>query len=500
MGEVFKVGGIHYCCHSSDFVIISGVDPTHQPFSPTVEIPSHETVKVQAISDAFYVDSLKQGLTLPDWLSVISPANPVRSTRHQKLVSIPSIVIAPWVTSILGFAFHGGRTLTFSPNSQLKEIDGFSRGKFRSITIPDSVRSISTNGFYECKALKTIEFGPNPQIEVINGFSHCYGLTSVSIPNSVVKIDSNAFQECSSLTSVLFASNPSLTQISGFSKCGFVAFSVPSYIEVLDLAFDQCYSLGCLEFAPGSRLRLIKGFGKTRIGILKLPETIEIIGPGAFSGCAELSTVIITGPNVLTSFCGFKNCSKLLSVIIGSQEWIRDGVWDFSVCPVLREINGFDKCCLKAIVFPDNIEIIRGFIQCRDLVRVEFPRSGTLKVVEGFSETAIKKLEFPSSVEMIAGFVNCQMLETVEFAADGCLRTIKGFRYAECLTEVIIPVSVKSLGWESFSLCDQLSKVLLPLDGKICELNGFSGIPITSIIIPDSVEFLQGLCRCSNLK
>jgi hypothetical protein len=290
-------------------------------------------------------------------------------------------------------------------------------------------------------------------------------------------------------------------QIYGFSKCGFVAFTVPSHIEVLDhCAFAECYSLGCLEFAPGSRLRIIKGFGKTRIGTLKLPETIEIVRPDAFCECAELSTVIITGPNALTSFCGFKRCIKLLSVVIGKQEWIANGVWDFSVCPFLQEIDGFDECCVRSIGFPDDIEIIKGFRQCRHLVKVEFPRSGKLKVVDGFNETAIKKLAFPSSLETIAGFENCQLLETVEFAADGCLKKINGFQYADCLTEVIIPKSVQFLGWESFSNCDQLSKVLLPLDGNLCELSGFSAIPITSIIIPDSVEFLVGLCGCSTLK
>jgi hypothetical protein len=495
--EVFKVDGIHYSLHLSGSVRVHDVDDDQPRFSRTIE-KDGRTLKVQYITDTFYVDSLKRGIQLPDWLSVIVP---IRTYfNRQNSPKIPSVVIAPWVTVIQAGSFNQTHSVTFSPNSQLRELQGFSRGSFRSITIPNSVRNILPKCFSECNLLKTIEFEPNSQLEIIDGFSNCRNLSSVSIPDSVLKIGSRAFEECESLTSFHFSANSRLTEIYGFVQCGFVTFTVPPNLETFGFpALRACYSLCFLEFPSGSRLRKIDGFQHIRLGIVRLPESNEVVGLNAFRDCIDLSAVIISGPEELKSLGGFCNCPKLFSLIVSKLEWIANGVWDLLGCPILREINGFDKCQLISIIFPENIEKIKGFMKCRQLREIIFSRSGKLKSIEGFSETAIKRLEVPSSVEEITNFDNCEFLEKIEFANDGCLQKIQAFRYAERLTEVVIPNSVESLGQNSFSDCDQLRKVLLPLNGNLSTLRGFSRIPITSIVIPDSVEFIDGFSQCSAL-
>jgi hypothetical protein len=77
---------------------------------------------------------------------------------------------------------------------------------------------------------------------------------------------------------------------------------------------------------------------------------------------------------------------------------------------------------------------------------------------------------------------------------------IDGFRYSERLVEVVIPNSVECLGSDTFSDCDRLVNVVLPLDGKLSILRGFSAIPITEIRIPDSIELIEGLSECWALK
>jgi hypothetical protein len=499
--NIFNVGGIHYSCPSSDFVVIRGVDPDHQPFSPTVQVPNDNELEVHGISDVFYVDCLNQGITLPDYISVIAIGEPIWPFRPQNAAVIPSVSIASWVTDIHPYSFYGAKTVTFSPLSQLKVIGGFSNGKFWSIRIPDSVRRISDKAFHQCKSLKTVEWGPNPQLEVIEGFCECHGLVSISIPDSVSKLDSSAFRNCSSLTIVRFSPNSSLTEIKGFSHCGFVTFTIPPSVEVIGSeAFESCYSLCALEFAPGSRLRTIGGFGHTRVGVVKLPDSVEQIQSDAFHNCAELSTVVISGERVLASIFGFDSCPNLLSVTMAGREWFQCGAWDFAVCPVLREVRGFGQCSLTSVVFPDGVEVIEGFNECRDLVTVGFPHSGKLKLVNGFSGTAIRKVEFPRSVEKILKFENCQFLEAVEFAADGCLKEMNAFSYADRLTEVGIPKSVESLGYYCFCDCNELSQIWLALDGCLSRIDGLSRIPIASIVIPDSVESISGLCGCLALE
>jgi hypothetical protein len=245
-----------------------------------------------------------------------------------------------------------------------------------------------------------------------------------------------------------------LVEINGFSTCGFVTFTVPPSVEVLGYrAFNSCCSLCSLDFAPGSRLQIIRGFSGTRVETVTFPESVETIGDSAFCDCTELSTVILSQAGVLTSFSGFDHCPKLISIVMGTQEWVADGAWKFSVFPLLSMVQGFNDCSLSSIVFPNDIEVIIGFNRCRYLVRVTFPDSGKLSRLDGF-------------------------------------------RSAGLLTEVVIPKSLESLGWESFSDCEKLSTVLLPLDGSLSRIDGLSNIPITDIVIPDSVELITGLCRC----
>ena len=71
-----------------------------------------------------------------------------------------------------------------------------------SITIPNSVKNISTGTFSHCSGLTSVII-PDSMTSIGNAlFYGCSGLTSVTIPDSITKIDDLAFSDCSSLTSV----------------------------------------------------------------------------------------------------------------------------------------------------------------------------------------------------------------------------------------------------------------------------------------------------------
>ena len=100
-----------------------------------------------------------------------------------------------------------------------------------SVTIPDSVTSISDSAFINC-----------PQ------------LTNISIPNSVTYIGFSAFNSCTSLKSITLPSSLSTIQSYAFCNCGNLeTIRIPvSVTSIGNCAFDDCPSLMTVTY-PGSK-------------------------------------------------------------------------------------------------------------------------------------------------------------------------------------------------------------------------------------------------------
>ena len=86
-----------------------------------------------------------------------------------------------------------------------------------SVTIPDSITSISDFVFYNCKSLTSVTIPDSVTSIGEAAFENCTSLTSVTIPDSVTSIDSCAFYNCKSLTSVTIPN--SVTSIGGSAFC-----------------------------------------------------------------------------------------------------------------------------------------------------------------------------------------------------------------------------------------------------------------------------------------
>ena len=95
-------------------------------------------------------------------------------SAFQNCASLKSITIPNSVTSITDAAFEGCTSLT-------------------SITIPNNVKYIESGIFYGCTSLKNVVI-PNSVIGIlVSAFENCASLTSITIPNSVKFIDENVF-------------------------------------------------------------------------------------------------------------------------------------------------------------------------------------------------------------------------------------------------------------------------------------------------------------------
>lgn len=204
------------------------------------------------------------------------------------LSELTSITISNSVTSIGYGVFHecwgltsmkveSGNHVYDSRNNCNAIIETASNMLFlgcKNTIIPNSVTSIGSSAFYNCKGLISISI-PNSVTEIV-GFYGCSDLTNVTFGNSVVSIGGNAFSECSSLKSIIIPN---------------------SVTSIGDDAFSKCSSLKSI-IIPNSVTSMGGGIFRdcTSMTNVTIGNSVKTIGNGAFRGCTALGDVICLLP------------------------------------------------------------------------------------------------------------------------------------------------------------------------------------------------------------
>ena len=98
------------------------------------------------------------------------------------------------------------------------ESSAFIRCALESITIPDSVRSIGRDAFWECRKLTRIVLPEGLEKIASSSFYQCTNLSSVVIPSTVTSIDTSAFYGCK-LANVTIPANVTILYNSAFAYC-----------------------------------------------------------------------------------------------------------------------------------------------------------------------------------------------------------------------------------------------------------------------------------------
>ena len=95
----------------------------------------------------------------------------------------------------------------------------FEYSDIESIILPDSVKTIKEDAFYQCSQLKIVHWGSGITSIENKAFSKCINLNTIRLPDSLTTIGVCAFAQCNSLKSVYIGNNISKLEMRVFQNC-----------------------------------------------------------------------------------------------------------------------------------------------------------------------------------------------------------------------------------------------------------------------------------------
>ncbi|MDE6618083.1 MAG: leucine-rich repeat protein [Clostridiales bacterium] len=263
---------------------------------------------------------------------------------------------------------------------------------------------------------------------------------------------------------------------------------------------------------------------KTVSGALTVPDIVTSISPGAFAGCDNLTSIVISDSVTEIGQNAFQNCKKLKSVTLPSGlTSIED--YTFDGCSSLERIRltdtltkvgsrAFQGCtALTDFQMLATVKNIGGyaFAGCTALTDVKIPVVVTIDNYAFQNCAALKKITVPATCILLGAyaFKDCTQLASVELHCksirnsvfDGCT-AITEFTFGDevqnigstlsssrDIRTVTIGNGIKEIPALTFSSCAALRNVTIGSGVQSIGMSAFQNCAsLQSITIPSSVQ------------
>lgn len=275
----------------------------------------------------------------------------------------------------------------------------FSNREFETVYIPNSVKTISKNAFYNCKKLESVVANG---VENLSGFSGCSSLVVIEC-DSLKNLNAGAFTNCTSLTH-FDLSNITRIERGTFSGCTGITSVVSDKIEYIGpsaFAGSGVYTI----FTPNLTEVDTKAFYEEVNLCNVFAERLEKIGNYAFSQCTALESVTLENVKSIGTEAFFK--SVLKDVHLPSLITLATSNSAFSSC---KELEVFDAPILKTLGET-------SLSYCTSLKTIILPSLSNMNNCKNcfIGCTALESAYFPELTSITAKFVfdNCTNLKAI---------------------------------------------------------------------------------------
>ena len=352
--------------------------------------------------------------------------------------------------------------LTVVGVQSLNHSDGHNIEYIQQLTLPDSVRSISSKTFAGLFYCREINLGDGIQVLTAEMFSDCMELEKINVSMSnpnLSSIDGAVYDKAAAVLAVY---------PQGKAK-NEAAYEVPDTVRDIDayLSSDYADQVSVGDNNPyfttqdgvlyNKDLTRVIRCGRDYSGAYRMPSSVSEIAEGAFARCNGLTSVDISDKVTEIVYYSFARTESLTNVTIPA-----------SVKTIGKE--AFTGSSLPAV----------------SLTAVETIGD------DAFSGSDIQTVSVSGDLTSIgeSAFASCRYLKSISLPNNLTSIGANAFTYS-ALTSVSLPDSLQTIGTETFMECRSLTEVSIGAGLTVIPERCFTCTPLEEIVIPNNIERIE---------
>ncbi|MBP3318072.1 MAG: leucine-rich repeat protein [Alistipes sp.] len=292
------------------------------------------------------------------------------------LLSVLEVAAVTNPNDLIG-VFEGNASITsFNELKYFTGLTGIPSAAFKGcinlyeITLPQSIKSLGSEIFYDCKVLSGIDIPTSITQLPSYCFYNCISLTNIILPNSIKRINADCFYGCEKLSKIDLPESITAIGSEAFKYSGLTEISIPDAVtEIWSYTFQNCKELGTVKLGANVKTIGSSAFGSCKkLSSITIPSSVRDIEYHAFSSSGVSNVIIEYGVQRLEGGV-FYDCDNLTSITLPNSIYeVGDQV--FGYCDALTKVRlsdnitnipyGTFRFCnnLAEIILPANLEEI----------------------------------------------------------------------------------------------------------------------------------------------